>query len=118
MSGPPGTSRKRKRAHGAHPEVEVLGEAEAGVVAADGLVDAAVDHARWVDERVVLAHQVAQQLVARAVLAGPRAALHALAVDDRRRAVGHAGVGMAVEDGDLAGDAVGLGRRRRRRAWP
>jgi hypothetical protein len=46
-------------ASGAQPEVEVLGEAEGGVVAADGLVDAAVDHARGVDERVVLADEVA-----------------------------------------------------------
>jgi hypothetical protein len=85
-------------AHRPHPEVEVLREAEVAAVAADGLVDAAVDHARRVDERVVLAHEVAQQLVARAVLARPRAALHALAVDDRRGAVGHARVGVPVED--------------------
>ena len=65
-------------AHGAQPEVEVLGEAEGRVVAADGLIDAAVDHARGVDQRVVLAHQVAQELVRRAIAAGPGAALDAL----------------------------------------
>ncbi len=105
---PAGHVAEAEAAHRAQPEVEVLGEAEVAAVAADGLVDAAVDHARRVDERVVLAHQMAQQLVAGAVPARPRAALHALAVDDRRRAVGHAGVGVAVEDRDLAGDAVGL----------
>src|SRR5204862_80576 len=81
----------------------------AGVIAADRLVDAAMDHARRVDQRVVLAHEVAQELVRRAVAARPRAALHAVGVDDRRGAVDDAGVGVAIEDLDLSADAVGVG---------
>ena len=61
---PAGHVAEAEGAHRAQPEVEVLGEAEVTAVAADGLVDAAVDHARRVDERVVLAHEMAQQLVA------------------------------------------------------
>ena len=119
MSGPPGTWRKRKRARGAHPEVEVLGQAEAGVVAADGLVDAAVDHARWVDERVVLARPGG----AAARAAGDPGCGHAprwtpspSMIDARRRGP------RRCRDGDRRprpGGRCGRARpRRRRRAWP
>ena len=87
MSGPPGQWRKRNSRAGAQPEVEVVGERVAGVVAADRLVDAAVDHPGRVDEVVVAEEERVQQRAGRELAAVPHAGLRppASMITSRRR---------------------------------
>ncbi len=93
-------------ASSAQEEVEVVGQRVAVVVAAHGLVDASVHHARGVDEVVVAAEERLHQGRRRELRARPHAGLAPVGVDHDRVAVDHSGLGVAIEDLDLAADAA------------
>jgi hypothetical protein len=92
---------------GPEPQIQVGSDPEAVAVAADRVEHAAVNHGRGVGDHVVHAHEYRQQLVLGQVAAGPAAARAALGVDHLGVAVDHAGVGIGVEHGHLAGQPVG-----------
>ena len=101
---PTGAMPEPEAGGGPQPEVEVIGQRVAVVIPADLLVDAAVDHARRIDQVVVAEEERVQQLRAREVAAWPLTDQLPGGVDDRAVAVDHTGVGEAVEQIDLTAD--------------
>ena len=91
-----------KPARRAQPEVEVVGERIAIVVAAYRFVHGAMDHAARVNQVVVDAEQSLYEWAARELAAPPHSGALAPAVDDHAIAVDHAGAGEPIEQRDLA----------------
>jgi hypothetical protein len=89
------------------PVVVVRTVREIGIVAADGVEHASMQHGGRRDDRVVAAKEALEQVAPREVARPPCADGTSLGVDRDRVAVHDASPRSAVEQGDLARDPVG-----------